>query len=73
MKTNGDNVNGILFLIQSDSHDSAYMDGRIEALVERLREKIETIRDEEYKSNIVNAVCKSLREKYKNIGEESSR
>jgi len=49
------------------------MDGRIEALVERLREKIETIRDEEYKSNIVNAVCKSLREKYKNIGEESSR
>lgn len=72
VKTNGDNVKGILFLIQSDSFDPIYMDGRIEVFIESLREKIETMTDEEFNSNI-DAVCKTLREKEKNIGEESSK
>ena len=72
VKTNGDNIKGLLFLIQSDSYDPIYMDGRIEAFVDRLREKIEKMADEEFKSNIT-AVCESFREKNKNIGEESSK
>lgn len=72
VKTNGDNVKGILFLIQSDSFDPIHMDGRIEAFIERLRTKIETMTDEEFKSNI-DAVCQTFREKDKNIGEESSK
>jgi len=72
IKTNGDNVKGIIFLIQSDSFDPIHMDGRIEAFIERLREKIETMPDDKFKSN-VNAVCQSLREKDKNMGEETSK
>jgi insulysin len=71
IKTSGDNIKGLLFLIQSDSFDPIYMDGRIEAFIERLREKITDMTDEEFKSNI-DAVCQSFREKNKNIGEESS-
>lgn len=72
VKTNGDNVKGLLFLIQSDSFDPVYMDGRIDAFIDRLRETIEKMNDEAFASN-VNAVCQSLREKNKNIGEESSK
>lgn len=72
VKTNGDNVKGVLFLIQSDSFDPVHMDGRIEAFIERLREKIESMSEDEFKVNI-DAVCDSFREKDKNIGEESSK
>jgi insulysin len=72
IKTNGDNIKSLLILIQSDSYDPIYMDSRIEAFLERLREKIECMEPEEFQKNI-SAVSQSLREKNKNIGEESNK
>jgi insulysin len=72
IKTNGDNIKSLLILIQSDSYDPIYMDSRIEAFLDRLREKIVTMEPEEFQKNI-SAVSQSLREKNKNIGEESNK
>jgi len=72
IKTNGDNIKALLFLIQSDSFDPIHIDGRIEAFIDRLHEKISSMSDEEFQANI-DSVCQSLREKNKNIGEESSK
>lgn len=72
VKTNGDDIKGLLFLIQSDSFDPVHLDSRIEAFIERLRPKIVSMTEEEYQANIA-AVCQTLREKNKNIGEETSK
>ena len=72
VKTNGDDIKGLLFLIQSDSFDPLHIDERIEAFLERLREKMMTMNDDEFKSNIV-ALVQSFTEKNKNMGEESNK
>jgi len=72
IKTSGDNIKGLLFLIQSDSFDAIHLDTRVEAFLGRLRSKIVAMNQGEFQKNIV-AVCQSLREKNKNIGEETSK
>ena len=37
LKTSGNDVKGLMFLIQSDSHDPIYCDSRVEAFLERFR------------------------------------
>ena len=72
IKTTGDNIKGILFLIQSDSYDPIYLDNRIESFMDSMRSKIANMTNEEYKSNI-DAVVQMFLEKNKNLGEESSK
>merc|ERR1712038_1263483 len=68
IKTNGDNVKGLLFLIQSDSFDPIYMDERIEKFLLRLRSKIMEMKEEEFQSNI-QSLRQNFMEKNKNMGE----
>ena len=72
IKTNGDDVKGLLFLIQSDSFDPIYMDERIEAFLVRLRSKIMEMTEEEFQSNI-QSLRQIFMEKNKNMGEESNK
>ena len=72
VKTNGDNIKGLLFLIQSDSYDPIYMDERIEVFLINLRTKLMCMSEEDFQSN-VNALIQSFEEKNKNIGEESNK
>jgi insulysin len=72
VKTNGDDIKGLVFLIQSDSFDPVYMDDRIEAFLIRLRQKIMSLSQTEFQSNIT-ALRQTFVEKNKNMGEESSK
>lgn len=72
IKTNGDDVKGLLFLIQSDSFDPIYMDERIEEFLVRLRSKIMEMKEEEFQSNI-HSLRQIFMEKNKNMGEESNK
>jgi len=72
VKTNGDNIKGLLFLIQSDSYDPIYLDSRIELFLDGIRSKIAKMTQEEYNSNI-DALVEIFQEKNKNLGEESSK
>jgi insulysin len=40
VKTSGNNIKSLMFLIQSDSHDPIHCDGRVEAFLERFRTKL---------------------------------
>lgn len=72
VKTNGDDIKGLLFLIQSDSYDPIYMDERIEVFLISLRMKLLTMSEEEFNAN-VNALIQTFEEKNKNVGEESNK
>jgi insulysin len=70
--TTGDNIKGLLFLIQSDSYDPIHLDARIEAFLERFRTKLVIMSADEFQAN-VDAVVKNFLEKNKNLGEESTK
>ena len=72
IKTSGDNIKGLLFLIQSDVRDPNYLDERVEAFLERFRTRLVEMEAEEFDTNI-QAVKKNFLEKNKNLGEESSK
>merc|ERR1712038_1384240 len=72
IKTNGDDIKGLLFIIQSDSFDPLYLDERIEAFLDRMRTKIVAMDDDDFQSNIT-ALQQSFMEKNKNISEESNK
>jgi insulysin len=60
--TAGDDIKGLLFLIQSDAFDPIHLDGRVEAFLERFRSKIVQMSAEEFQINI-DAVVKNFMEK----------
>uniref|UniRef100_A0A7S0CBY0 Peptidase M16 middle/third domain-containing protein n=1 Tax=Proboscia inermis TaxID=420281 RepID=A0A7S0CBY0_9STRA len=68
----GNDIKNLLILIQSDSFDPIYLDGRVEAFLDRFRSKISKMTEEEWQTNI-DAVTALLREKNKNLAEESTR
>jgi len=70
LKTNGDAVKSLLFLIQSDSKDPTYLDSRIENFLDGFRSKMVKMSSEEFETN-VEAVVQTFLEKNKNLGEES--
>jgi len=72
IKTNGNDVKSLLCLIQSDSYDPVYLESRVDAFMERLPEKLQSMSTEEFEKNI-HAVCQTLREKDKNLFEETSK
>lgn len=72
IKTSGDNIKGLLFLIQSDSFDPEHVEGRIEAFLASFRERIVNMSSEDFQTNIDSVVAMFL-EKNMNLGEESSR
>lgn len=65
VKTSGDNIKGLLILIQSDSFDPIHLDDRVEAFVDRFRTRIVGMSPDEFQSNI-DAVVKSFLEKVRN-------
>jgi insulysin len=62
IKTNGDDVKSLLFLIQSDAYDPIHLDQRVEAFIERFQSKIDQMSEEELKTNI-DAVVETFLEK----------
>lgn len=72
VKTSGDNIKGLLFLIQSDSFDPDHVEGRIENFIANFRGRIVKMSSEDFQTN-VDTVVASFLEKNKNLGEESSR
>ena len=72
VKTSGDHIKGLLFLIQSDSFDPIHVEERIEVFLANFRQRILDLTEEEFQTN-VDTVVASFMEKNKNLGEESSR
>ena len=72
VKTNGDNIKSLLFLIQSDSYGPKYLDDRIEAFIGRYRARLASMEKDEFDSH-VKALSAEFLEKNKNLAEESSR
>ena len=72
IKTNGNNIKSMLFLIQSDAFDPMHLDNRVEAFIIRFRDHLVKMTDEEFETNI-DSVVKEFHEKNKNLGEESGR
>ena len=72
VKTNGDDIKGLLFLIQSDAYDPIYLDTRIEAFLERFRKKIVSMSEDEFQEN-KDAVMEKFLEKNKNLAQESTK
>jgi insulysin len=64
--TAGDDIKGLLFLIQSDAFDPVHLDSRVEAFVDRFRSKIVDMSAEEFQTN-VEAVVKSFLEKVRTV------
>lgn len=71
VKTMGDNIKGLLLLVQGDSFDPLHMDERIEIFLDNFRNKVVEMSEEDFTHNIA-AVCQTLLEKKKNLSEESS-
>lgn len=62
VKTSGDNVKGLLFLIQSDGFDPPHVESRIEHFLANFRERIVAMEPGEFQSN-VDALVSSFLEK----------
>jgi insulysin len=71
VKTSGNDIKSLMFLIQSDAYDPIHMDERIEAFLVLFRTKLVSMSADEFRGN-VDAVCEQLLEIHKNLGEESS-
>ncbi|KAG7370665.1 secreted/periplasmic Zn-dependent peptidase, insulinase-like protein [Nitzschia inconspicua] len=72
VKTSGDNIKGLVFLIQSDSFDPNHVESRIEEFLAAFRQRIVAMSSDDFQTN-VDSVVASFLEKNKNLGEESSR
>eukprot|EP00980_Cylindrotheca_fusiformis_P029009 scaffold22696_cov118-Cylindrotheca_fusiformis.AAC.3 len=72
VKTSGDNIKGLLFLIQSDSFHPLHVESRVEEFLSKFRDRIISMTSDHFQKN-VDAVVSSFLEKNKNLGEESSR
>lgn len=72
VKTSGDNIKGLLFLIQSDSFHPNHVENRIETFLANFRQHIADMSSEDFQTN-TDSVVASFLEKNKNLGEESSR
>jgi len=72
VKTNGDNIKGLLLLIQSDSFQPDHVEERIELFLNNFRTKLVDMSESDFQT-FVDATVASFLEKNKNLGEESSR
>ena len=72
VKTSGTDIKGLLFLIQSDSFDPIHVESRVEEFIANFRERITSMTQEEFDTN-VDSLVSSFLEKNKNLGEESTR
>ena len=72
IKTSGDNIKGLLFLIQSDGYNPIHLDTRVEAFLCRFRSYVVDMADDMFQANIT-AVAKTFLEKNKNLSEESTK
>jgi len=72
VKTNGDNIKGLLLLIQSDSFSPDHVEARMELFLQQYRNTLVEMSDTEFQT-FVDATVASFLEKNKNLGEESSR
>ena len=72
VKTSGNDIKGLLFLIQSDSFDPIHVESRVEEFIANFRERITSMTQEEFDTN-VDSLVSSFLEKNKNLGEESTR
>jgi insulysin len=66
IKTSGDDVKGLLLLIQSDAFDPIHVESRIEAFLSGFRKRLVDMPDEEFQTNIDSLVV-SLLEKVRPI------
>jgi insulysin len=62
IKTSGNNIKALLFLIQSDSFDPIHMEGRVEVFLEGFRSRMVAMSPEDFQKNI-DAVVASFLEK----------
>ena len=62
IKTSGDNIKGMLFLIQSDSFDPIHVESRVEEFLASFRQRIVSMTVEDFQEN-VDAVVASFLEK----------
>ena len=62
IKTSGDTIKGLLLLIQSDAFDPMYLESRIEAFLQTVRQRIVSMPEEDFAKNI-HAVVANLLEK----------
>jgi len=72
ISTSGDDIKGLLVMIQSDAFDPLHLDKRVEAFLERFRTTLVHMTIDDFKTN-VDAVVKNFLEQNKNLGEESTR
>jgi insulysin len=66
VKTSGDHVKGLLFLIQSDAFDPIQVEGRIEAFLASFRKRISDMSESDFQTN-VDAVVASFLEKVRTL------
>lgn len=62
VKTSGNNIKGLLFLIQSDAFDPIHVEMRVEEFISKFRERIVSMTEQDISKN-VDAVVASLLEK----------
>ena len=67
VKTSGDNIKGLLFLIQSDSFDPIHVESRVEAFLLQFRQRIVAMSQEEFQKHL-DAVVSSFLEKVRIVG-----
>jgi len=68
IKTNGNNIKSMLFLIQSDAFDPMHLDNRVEAFTIQFCDHLVKMTDEEFVTNI-DSFVKEFHEKNKMLGE----
>lgn len=60
IKTSGDNIKGLLFLIQSDSFDPIHVEGRVEDFISKFRKRIQAMTAEDFETNLQSVVASFL-------------
>jgi insulysin len=60
VKTSGDNIKGLLFLIQSDSFDPIHVESRIETFLANFRQRIVDMSSEDFQTNVDSVVASFL-------------
>jgi insulysin len=60
VKTSGDHIKALLFLIQSDSFDPIHVESRIETFLANFRNRILALTDEEFEANVDSVVATFL-------------
>lgn len=74
VKTSGDNIKGLVFLIQSDAFDPIHVENRIEAFLAGFRKRIVDMSEDDFQTNVGSVVASFLekvREKMRGVSEKN--